>query len=93
VSFGLVEMSSAERAWTTRIAFVGLMARAVVFGVVAWFLFRTAAEYDANKARGLDGALQKVAAAPYGEWLLGAVAAGLFAYGIFSVIQARYREV
>ena len=39
------------------------------------------AEYDANKARGLDGALQKVAAAPYGEWLLGAVAAGLFAYG------------
>ena len=40
-----------------------------------------------------DGALQELATAPYGKWLLGIVAAGLFAYGVFCLIQARYREV
>ncbi|HEU5279088.1 MAG TPA: DUF1206 domain-containing protein [Gaiellaceae bacterium] len=69
------------------------MSRAVVFGLISWFFFKAAAEYDADKARGIDGALRKVAAAPYGTMLLALVAAGLFAFGLFCVIQARYREV
>jgi hypothetical protein len=64
-----------------------------VFGLIAWFFFKAAVDYDAEKARGLDGALRKLATAPYGRWLLGIVAAGLFAYGVFCLIQARYREV
>jgi uncharacterized protein DUF1206 len=87
------EMSSTELTWTTRIAFVGLIARAVVFAVISWFFFKAAIEYDPNKADGLDGALRKIAAQPYGTWLLALVAAGLFAYGVFCLIQARYREV
>jgi uncharacterized protein DUF1206 len=87
------QMSSTELHWTTRIAFVGLMSRAVVFGIVSWFFFRAALDYNANKARGLDGALREIVDARYGKWLLGIVAAGLFAYGIFCLIQARYREV
>jgi formate hydrogenlyase subunit 3/multisubunit Na+/H+ antiporter MnhD subunit len=87
------EMSSRARSWTTRIGVVGLLARAVVFGLISWFFFDAAANYNANKAEGLDGALRKLAAEDYGTWLLGIVAAGLFAYGLFCVIQARYREV
>jgi hypothetical protein len=87
------EMSARELRWTTRIAVVGLLARAVVFAIVAWFFFKAAADYDPNQARGLDGALRKLAHEPYGEWLLAIVAAGLFAYGVFCLIQARYREV
>jgi hypothetical protein len=87
------EMSAVELRWTERIAVAGLLSRAVVFGIVAWFFFKTAADYDAKQARGLDGALQKLAHQTYGEWLLALVAAGLFAYGVFCVIQARYREV
>jgi hypothetical protein len=87
------QMSSTELRWTTRIAFVGLVARAVVFGLISWFFFKAAADYNAEKARGLDGALRKLADQPYGRWLLGIVAAGLFAYGVFCLIQARYREV
>ena len=87
------EMSATELRWTTRIAVVGLLARAVVFGIVSWFFFNAAADYDPSKARGLDGALRKLAHEPYGEVLLALVAAGLFAYGVFCVIQARYREV
>jgi hypothetical protein len=87
------QMSATELKWTTRIAFVGLTSRAVVFGLISWFFFKAAADYDARKARGLDGALRKLANAPYGTALLSIVAAGLFAYGVFCVIQARYREV
>jgi fumarate reductase subunit D len=87
------QMSATELKWTTRIAFVGLTSRAVVFGLISWFFFKAAADYDAKKARGLDGALRKLANAPYGTALLSIVAAGLFAYGIFCIIQARYREV
>jgi hypothetical protein len=72
---------------------VGLVARGVVFGLIAWFFFDAARDYNANKAEGLDGALRKLAAEDYGTWLLSIVAAGLFAYGVFCVIQARYREV
>ena len=46
-----------------------------------------------KKSNGLDGALRKLANAPYGTVLLSIVAAGLFAYGVFCLIQARYREV
>ena len=87
------QMSATELKWTTRIAFVGLTSRAVVFGLISWFFFKAAADYDPKKARGLDGALGKLANAPYGTALLSIVAAGLFAYGLFCVIQARYREV
>jgi hypothetical protein len=92
-SLKTMKMSSTELRWTTRIAFVGLMARAVVFGLVSWFFFKAAVDYDAEKARGLDGALRKLATQAYGDWILGIVAAGLFAYGLFCLIQARYREV
>ena len=44
------EMSERERTWTRRIAFAGLVARAVVFGIIAWFFFKAATEYDAKKA-------------------------------------------
>jgi hypothetical protein len=87
------QMGPGELRWTTRIAVVGLLSRAVVFGLVSWFFFNVAADYDPKQARGIDGALRKLAHEPYGEWLLAIVAAGLMAYGAFCLIQARYREV
>ena len=55
--------------------------------------FKAAADFDANKAQGLDGALRKLAQETYGRWLLAIVATGLFAYGVFCLIRARYRDV
>ncbi|MDP9205204.1 MAG: DUF1206 domain-containing protein [Gemmatimonadota bacterium] len=45
-----------------------------------------------NQVR-LDGALQKLANHSYGSWLLGIVAAGLLAYAVFCLFEARYRKV
>jgi hypothetical protein len=34
-----------------------------------------------------------VAQADYGRWLLGLVAVGLTAYGLLSLVEARYRRI
>jgi Domain of Unknown Function (DUF1206) len=87
------EMSEQVHQAATTVAVVGLLSRAVVFGLISWFFFKAASEYNASQARGLDGALRKLATEDYGKWLLGLVAAGLLAYGVFCLVQARYREV
>jgi hypothetical protein len=86
-------MSSATETWITWIGTVGHVARAIVFGLVGWFLVKAAYEFDAKEAVGLDGALTKVLDAAYGPWLLGFVAAGLIAFGIYSISEARYRRI
>jgi hypothetical protein len=87
------QMGGAERKWYTGIGVVGHLARAAAFFLGGLFLLKAAYEYDAQEAIGLDGALAKVARAEYGTLLLVIFATGLFAYGLFSMVQARYREV
>ena len=87
------EMSDPEEKATTVAGVIGLLARGVVFGLIGTFLVKAAYEYDPKEAIGLDGALRKLLAQDYGDFLLGIVAAGLLAYGIFCLFEARYREV
>src|SRR6266540_194567 len=87
------EMGGTAREWLARIGTVGLVARMIVFGLLGGFLVKAALEYDPEDAIGIDGALQKVAAQTYGSFLLGVVAVGLIAYGIFGLLEARYRRV
>ena len=87
------EMNQAALKWGTRVGVVGLLSRMVVFALIGCFLVKAAVEYDPKEAIGLDGALQKLVHQSYGPWLLGLVAAGLIAYGLFCVVEARYRDV
>jgi hypothetical protein len=73
--------------------FLGHLARMVLFTMVGFFLAKAAWEYDPNDAIGLDEALAKLAHAEYGRIWLTAAALGLFAYGVFCVLQARYRDI
>jgi len=57
------------------------------------FLVKAAIDYRANEAVGLDGALAKLYDRSYGPWFLGAVAARLVVFGIFSSTEARYRRI
>jgi hypothetical protein len=88
-----VGTSQTVRCWIGRIGLVGLSARGVAFGIIAWFLAKAAYEYEGKEAVGLGGALAKLGSATAGDVLLGAVAAGLLAFGLFCVAQARYRDV
>jgi hypothetical protein len=86
-------MSRPERRWGSRAGVVGHLARGVVFTLIGLFLGKAAVEYDPDEAIGLDGALQKLAEASHGPFLLGLTAAGLVCYGLFCLVDARYRDV
>ena len=87
------EMSATERRWGGRAGILGHLARAIVFTLIGIFLIKAALEYDPREAIGLDGALQKLAQASYGWVLLGVTAAGLICYGLYCLVDARYRDV
>ncbi len=86
-------MSNTERTWGGRAGVLGHLARGVVFTLIGIFITKAAVDYNAKEAIGLDGALQKLANESYGPWLLGVTAAGLLAYGVFCLVDARYRDV
>jgi hypothetical protein len=79
--------------WIVRVGRMGLAARGVVFALIGLFLIQAARQNDPSQAVGLGGALQKLAEQTYGEIWLGIVAAGLFMYGLFSFVEARYRRL
>jgi hypothetical protein len=87
------QMSPVFKKWFTAFGTVGHVARAIVFGFVGTFLVKAAVDYKANEAIGLDGALAKLYNQAFGPWLLGAVAAGLIVFGLFSISEARYRRI
>jgi hypothetical protein len=71
----------------------GHVARGVVFALIAWFLAKSAWEFDPDEARSLDGALLELARHDYGPLVLGTVAAGLMAFALWCAVQAFYRDV
>lgn len=86
-------MSETERRWGGRAGVAGHVARFVVFGLIGVFVTKAAIAYNPNDAIGLDGALQKLSHASYGPYLLGVTAFGLVCYGIYCLVDARYRDV
>ena len=87
------EMSKAEQRWAEPIAIGGFIGRMAVFGLVGGFLVRAAVRYDPNQGVGLDAALKAVRGKAYGPWALLAFAVALVLFGVFSLLQARWRRV
>jgi hypothetical protein len=87
------EMRPEVKKWIGRLGTVGHLARMVVFGLIGVFLIKAAVDYNPKKAVGLDGALAKLVHHSYGSYLLGIVAAGLIAFALYSLSDARYRKI
>ena len=86
-------MGSVMRKWMPRIGMTGYLARMVVFCLIGIFAIRAAIDYAPKKAVGLDGALETLSRQTYGTVLLAVVAAGLIAFGLFSITESRYRRI
>jgi hypothetical protein len=87
------EMSPRMKEWIGRVGLIGHLARMVVFGLIGVFLIKAAVDFNAKAAIGLDGALAKIVHRSYGPLLLGVVAAGLIAFALYSLSDARYRRI
>jgi Domain of Unknown Function (DUF1206) len=87
------EMGPRTRKGITVIGTVGHLARMIVFGLVGIFLIKAAIDFNPQKAVGLDGAMASIVHRSYGPFALGVVAAGLVAFALYSLSDARYRKI
>ena len=83
-----LDAQAAGQAWVKWVGHGGYAARGVVFAIMALFFWRAAQAASAAQAGGIDEAL---------DWLTGwprlLVAAGLGLFGVFSLVEARYRRI
>lgn len=81
-------LSGEEKRIVTRTGQVGYTARGVVLGIVGYFLLQAALHANASEVRDTEGAFDLLRS--MGAVVLGLVAAGLMAYGVYQIIRARY---
>jgi hypothetical protein len=83
--------------WTWRLAIVlgtsGYFGRALLFGVVGWYVVGAAIEDDPHHGQGVDGSVRLLARSTAGPPLLWVVAIALMLYGLYMFVEARYRRV
>jgi hypothetical protein len=87
------EMSQNQQTWVERIGRAGYAARGVAFVTIGALLVAAALHHNPSEAQGLDGALATLASQPFGPYILLLVAAGLAAYGLYALVEARYRRM
>lgn len=72
--------------------YLGIIARGVVFGILAYIFIRGAYHSNTNNIKNTADAFKFLQESSYGPWLLGLVAAGLICYGIYMFAMAKYRQ-
>ena len=85
-------MSPAVRRSATFLGRVGYIGKGIAVGVVGGLLTYTTITFDPQE-QGLDGALQAVLVQPSGRYLLSALAVGFIAFGLFAILQSRFRRM
>jgi hypothetical protein len=87
----VAEMSREAGRWVIGASRFGIAARGIIFIAVGWTVFDAARRHDASEAGGLREALEVIR--NVGRWPFVAVALGLVAYGVYQLLNARYRRV
>lgn len=85
-------MSTFARKGVTGLGQIGYIAKGVAIAGVGGLLTYATVAFDPQR-QGLDGALQTLLAQPSGRFLLTVLALGFVAFGLFAMLQARYRKM
>ncbi len=91
--FAAAHMSGALATLIRVLGGFGCAARAVVFVLAGFFIVKAAVLSSSGQAKGLDAVFRSVAGSAYGSWLLGLLACGLVCYGLYCLLEARYRDL
>jgi hypothetical protein len=87
------EMGRRTRRLTLATARIGIPARALAIAPVGMFLLVAAARADPEQAKGLDALLLDASRNPVGRALVVLAAAGFVVFALYSLLEARYRQV
>lgn len=85
------QISAETGRWILGVSRLGVAARGIVFATVGFMFANSAMRQSAARAGGIDDALQSLSRLGRGPFL--AIAAGLIAYGVYEVVNARYRRI
>lgn len=88
----LDEISASQEKWLVWTGRIGYTVRAAIYILMGAFLVEAALTFEPEEARGLGQTLAAIAGQEYGGYLLGAVAAGLIAFGLYVILMGRYRD-
>lgn len=83
-----IDPEAARKDWVQWVGRLGYAARGAVFMIMAWFLWEAGRQSSASQAGDMGEAL---ASLPTTAQMI--VAAGLFLFGVFSLVEARYRRI
>ena len=72
---------------------VGIISRALVFLPLGIFLVLAGLWVEPRRAKGLNASLSELAAQPWGRGALVVIAAGFVVFALYTVLEARYRDV
>ena len=75
------------------LAKIGYAARGLATFPLGAFLILAGVEARASQARSWGQALQVIEQQPLGSWVMGLVATGLIAFGLFGFVEAAYRRI
>jgi hypothetical protein len=89
----LSRLRRAARKFVVTFSRIGLAARGIVFMGTGGFVLYAALTNDPSEAKGLGETLEALGRQSYGWILLGLLAIGLVAYGLYQLIEAQYRRI
>jgi len=87
----LTPLSGTAHAWVVGVSRFGIAARGIIFCIIGFLLSRAAEHHDAGEVGGIRESLRMLAA--IGRWPFALVALGLIAYGVYELVNARYRRI
>lgn len=87
----LERLSAGVKSAVIAISRFGIAARGVVFITIAVLFVRAASNRDPNEAGGTGASMRELFA--FGKWPFIGIAAGVAAYGVYQLLEARYRRI
>ena len=81
------------RNWIIHFGRFGYAARGVIFCLIGTFMLAAANHHNPGEAKGVGSAMRYIEGLRFGWVLLTIVALGLIAYGVFQLVEARYRKI
>jgi len=84
-------MGTRARALVYGVSRFGIAARGIVFGTVGVLLARAAHRHDPQESGGVGESMRELV--QLGSWPFLGIALGMIAYGVYQLIEAKYRRI